>query len=129
MPKLAVDQFTITASANGTYGYNGRLINARGYTLVTMHVKTLGGTSVAVRPVGTADPAALATASSASSPGLEAPSYRTSGNAAYASTTTTINAGAFDTFHLDPSDMMPFLGVELSGMVGTVNTTITFHLS
>lgn len=129
-----VVQYTITASANGTYGVGpsttaDRFIDARGRMLVTMYVTTLGGTSVAVRPVGTANPNALAASVSGSSPGLEAVSYRTSGNAAYQSTATTINAGAYDTFHLDPSDMMPFLAVELSGMIGTVNTTITFYLS
>jgi hypothetical protein len=122
------------ASANGTYGVgltstDDRFIDARGRMLTTVYVSTLGGTSVDVRPVGTANPAAQSASVSGSSPGLKAVSYRTPGNAAYQSTATTINAGTNNTFHLDPSDMMPFLAIELSGMVGTVATTITFHLS
>lgn len=120
-------QYSVTATANGVYGAPA-WVDARGATVVTMYVKTLGGTSVAVRPVGTAAPASATGTPGASSEGLEALSYRTSGNAAYQSTATTINAGAWDTFHLDPSDYMPFVGVELSGMVGTVNTTVTFYL-
>lgn len=123
------NQFTITASANGVYGPDSRFIDTRGYTFCTIFVTTLGGTSVAVRPVGSAHPSSATASPLGSAPGTEALSYRTSGNAAYQSTTTTINAGAFDTFHLDPADFMPFIGLELSGMVGTVNVTATVYLS
>lgn len=122
-------QYSVTASANGTYGPSSRFIDTRGYTLCTIFVTTLGGTSVAVRPVGTAHPGGGTVSPLAGSPGVEALSYRTSGNTAYQSTAATINAGAFETFHLDPSDFMPFVGLELSGMVGTVNVTATVHLN
>lgn len=122
-------QKTVTASANGVYGPDTVWFDVRGRTFVTMSVKTLGGTSVDARPVGTADPAALSAAPGVGSPGLESLSYRTTGNNAYASTATTINAGSSDTFHLDPADMMPFIGLQLSGMVGTVNVTATIYAS
>lgn len=121
-------QFTLTGNANGVLG-GPYWIDARGATVITIHVSTLGGTSVDVRPVGTASPAAATNTPSTSSPGFEALSFRTSGNAAYGSTAVTVNAGSAETFHLDPSDYMPFVGLQLSGMSGTVAVTATVYMS
>lgn len=110
------------------YGVPG-WIDTRGSVVVTMYVTTLGGTSVDVRPVGTAAPASRSAAPSLSSAGLEALSYRTPGNAAYQSTLTSLNAGENETFHLDPSDFMPFIGLELDNISGAVVVTATVYLA
>jgi hypothetical protein len=122
-------QYSITADDDGVYGPGSRFIDTRGYTFVTFYVSTLGGTSVDVRPVGTAAPATLSTQIEASPVGLEALSYRTTGNAAYASSLATINGGSHETFHLDPADQVPFVALELDNMVGDVVVTATVYMS
>lgn len=129
--KAEVVQYTVSADANGIYGFGApsRWVDTRGYTFVTLYFSTLGGTSVDVRPVGTADPGANNLLPGASSEGLSAVSFRPSGTATYASALTTVTAGDELSVHLDPADMMPFIGFELANMSGSVDVDVTVYLS
>lgn len=129
--KPEVVQYTTSVDSDGIYGFGDpvRWIDTRGFTFVTMYVSTLGGTSVDFRPVGTADPGASNLLPAAGAEGLSAVSFRPSGTAAYASTVSSITAGDELSVHLDPADMMPFIGFELDNMSGTVVTDVTVYLS
>lgn len=124
----AVAQHTITASDDGAYGTPG-WIDTRGHVVVTMFVKAVGGTSVEVKPVATADPAALSANPDSGALGYTTPSFRETGDAAYTTTAVSLLAGESATFHLDPSDLVPFVGLELASMSGSVDVTATVYMA
>lgn len=121
-----VAQHTITADSDGSYGSPG-WIDTRGSVVVTMFVKAVGGTSVTVKPVATSDPAALSANPDSGALGYTTPSFRETGDTAYTTTGVALAAGGSVTFHLDPSDLIPFVGLELSSISGAVEVTATVY--
>jgi hypothetical protein len=124
-----VTQKTIVADANGSHGAPG-WIDTRGNVVVTMFVKAVGGTSVTVKPVATSNPDAHSSIAFTSADlGYTTPSFRETGDAAYTTTGVSIAAGESVTFHLDPSDLVPFVGLELASISGAVEVTATVYMA